>query len=234
MKRFYTIVSTKKDVNGYSILLDHRPVKTPSKATLYAPNERIANLIVQEWAQQTETINPDTMPIMQIVTTQQDKVAYEREVMTSEILKFLNTDLLCYGSDEIDALKSAQEEIWTPHLQWFEDKFAVALKTTKSIAALQHPQQAHDAVKKYVDALDNAHFTVAQIATPLSGSLVLALAFVERAITAEHILKAIFVEEDFKDTLYDAAQYGFDPMIEKKKSALMIDLKAAEAFMDAL
>ncbi len=234
MKRLYTVVSTNKEQGGYAILLDNRPVKTPGKKTLLAPNEGIANLIVQEWSNQGEIIQPDTMPIMQILTTQQDKVAHERDIMTPEILKFLNTDLLCYGSDELEDLEKQQDKIWTPHLKWFEKKFGIALETTKSIAAITHPQVAHDAVREYVEALSDAHFTIAQIVTPLSGSLILALKFVDRALDAQGVLKAAFVEEDYKDTLYNAKKHGLDPMTEKKKAAQLMDLKAAEQFMDAL
>lgn len=234
MKRFYKLVSTQAQDNGYAIMLDGRPVKTPSKNTLIAPNEAIANLIVKEWAAQEEEVKPDTMPIMQILTTQQEKVAHERVAMTEQVLKYLDTDLICYLSDEMPGLEDAQEAAWKPHRSWFEKTYDVTLETTKAIAALSHPGKAHQGARKTVEALSDAHFTLLQIITPMSGSLILALAFLDSAASADDILKAAFVEEDFKDKLYNAEKYGEDPMIAKKKDGLSIDLKAAEQYLTAL
>jgi len=231
MKRFYKLVSTAKEPEGYTILLDDRPVKTPNKNILYAPNEAIANLIVQEWAQQEEEIVPDAMPVTQILNTQLEKVTHKRAAMTPQLLAYLDTDLICYLDEE---LKAAQEEHWKPSRTWFEKRYGAPLKTTTVIAALQQDPQLHAGVKDDVGALDDARFTILQLATPLTGSLILGLHFTHGQATAAQLLKASFVEEDQKDILYNAEKYGPDPLTEKKKQATLRDLKAAEEYLKAL
>ena len=235
MKRFYKLVSTYKEPQGWAVHLDGKPVKTPMKTALLAPSEAIADLVVQEWAAQEDVINPETMPLTQILSTQIDQVGTQREAMTLEVLKYLNTDLLCYrAGDDPPGQAEKQAEAWDPWLTWFEEKYGASLKTTTDLIALKHDEAAHKAVRAYVEDLDDAHFTILQMLVPLSGSLVLPLAFVERAITPDQLFEATHVEEHFKDEIYDAERYGRDPLQEKKDVAMMRDLKAAEIFLKSL
>ncbi len=234
MKRFYNLVSIEKVDNGYHILLDNRPVKTKLKAFLCAPNEAIASRISCEWANQGEEIIPDTMPFMQILTTQIDRVSKERDVMSATILSYLNTDLLCYMADAPEALVQLQQEKWQIWLDWFEEKFGCKLKTTTSLNALTQDNIAHKAVTDYVGALDDEHFTILQIVTSISGSLILGLALLKGAVNADQILEACFLEEIFKETLYDSDKYGSDPILEKSQKSALKDLTAAQDYLSLL
>lgn len=232
MKRFYKLVSTHKSANGWEIHLDGRSVKTPGKAVLLAASENLANEIVKEWAAQDKTIEPESMPITQIISTQIDRVSTMRPDMTAQLLKFLDTDLLCYRAepDHLDTDKK-QAEIWDEWLDWFEKRYGTKLQTTSSLAALTHPQEAHIAVEKDIAGLCNTRFAVLQLAVPASGSLILGLAFTHGDITPEQIMKAIRVEEHIKDEIYNAEFYGRDPMFEKKDAVLLRDLNAAETIL---
>lgn len=236
MKRFYKLVSTHQDKDGWAIHLDGRAVKTPLKKTLLSPSEALANAIQAEWAAQGETINPETMPLTQILSTQLDRVCEQRAALSAELLKFLDTDLICYHApqDEPPGQAEAQAACWTPWLDWFEKEFGARLKTTTAIAALTQPEAAHSAVKQHVEAMDDAHFTILQLVVPLSGSLVLGLAFVARAITPQQIYNAARVEEQFKDEIYNAEFYGRDPASEKKDAAIIRDLEASAQFLSDL
>lgn len=234
MKRFYKLVSTEKVEGGYHILLDGRPVKTKAKAFLCAPNEGVADRLMQEWAAQTDDIVPDTMPFTQILNTQIDRVSAERDVMSATILKYLDTDLLCYPTDMPEELAKQQHKIWQPFLDGFEKEFGHALRTTTTLEAVKHPAEAHEAVARYVHGLDDAHFTILQLVTSVSGSLILALAMVRSGASASVALEACFVEETFKDALYNAEKYGEDPMLEKSKKSAMLDFSAAEDYIALL
>ena len=234
MKRFYKSVSIERSGGGYHILLDGRPVKTKSKAFLCAMNEKIAALVMDEWENQKDEIVPNTMPFTQILNTYIDRVSSERSVMSEAILKYLDTDLLCYQTDQPQNLVSLQQECWQPFLDGFEKAFNCTLLTTTTLSAVNQSSQAHEAVEGYVHGLDDARFTVLQLVTSISGSLILALAMVHDRASANSVLAACFVEEDFKDTLYNAAKYGEDPMLKKSKKAAILDLSAAEDFLALL
>ncbi len=236
MKRFYKLVSTHREAEGYAIHLDGRPVKTPMRTVLIAPNEALANEIVKEWAAQEDMIDPETMPLTQILSTQIDRVSGQREEMSVPLLKYLDTDLLCYRApkDEPPGQAEKQAEIWDPSLAWFEKRFGTALQTTSDLIALAQPESAHKAVQETVESYDEARFTALQLVVPLAGSLVLALAFIEGEITPQELYIATRVEEHFKDEIYNAEKYGRDPLIEKKDAAMMRDLEATATFLKLL
>ncbi|MGH1402644.1 MAG: ATP12 family chaperone protein [Alphaproteobacteria bacterium] len=231
MKRFYKLVTIEETQGGYQICLDGRAVKTKSGAVLIAPNQATADQVMCEWAGQGEEIIPDTMPFTQILNTMIDRVMVEREAMNLYVLKYLNTDLICYPAPEPESLAQLQEKLWSSYLRWFEDKFGVALKTTTGLVALSQDDAAHEKVAEFVGNLDHMRFTLLQLVTSVSGSLVLAMALLEKHVSAKEAFEACFIEEHYKDVLYDAEKYGQDPMTAKKQAAALRDLEAVERYL---
>ncbi|MCB1531823.1 MAG: ATP12 chaperone family protein [Alphaproteobacteria bacterium] len=234
MKRFYTLASTKKSEGGFDILLDGKAVRTPFKNILRSPSENLAHEIVREWAVQEEMIVPDTMPLTQILSTKIDKIPQDRVHMTEVMLKYLNTDLLCYRAVDPPEMAAAQNAAWDPVLQWFEEHFGAKLETTTSLIALEQEPQIHKTVKALIDSLGQDRFTVLQVVTPLAGSIILALAMVEEHLNAQQVFECCHVEERFKAAIYNEEKYGPDPAQEKKDRAMTIDLEAAQRYLELL
>lgn len=231
MKRFYKLVSTAQEKGGYSILLDGRAVKTRSGRVLLAAGEELAGLVMREWAEQGKEIVPDTMPLTQILNTKIDRVADERAAISAAVLKYLDTDLLCYFAGEPPDLAAMQRECRTPWLEWFAAEYGAALETTEALCSLRQNSPLHDKVAARAAAMSDDVFTVFQLVTALCGSIVLALAFCAGAASPEDVMRAAFVEEDYKDTLYHADLHGPDPMQEKKRQAMRRDLEACAVFL---
>ena len=235
MKKFYKLVNVEKLPEGFAVNLDGRPVKTKSGQIILCPNIKMANMVMKEWMDQEEEIIPDSMPLTQLLNTKIDRISQEREVMSVTILKYLNTDLLCYraGEDQPE-ISRAQVKILDQWISWFEEKFSEELLTTTGLSALKQAESAHEKITQYVHLIDDDHFTILQFVTSLSGSIVLALAFVEGAATAEQVFEASRVEEAYKNELYNANKYGPDPMQEKKDKIVRFDLEAAEQYLKLL
>ncbi len=234
MKKFYERATASRTSDGYVIMLDGKPVKTPSRAVLAASSEPLAAAVAAEWDAQQAEIIPDTMPLTQILTTYQDHVPAGRAEMTKRVMAYLDTDLLCYRVAEPPALVAAQSALWDPFLTWFEQEFGTRLETTTGLRALSQPSSAHRAMADYIAAVDNAVFTILQMAVPLTGSLVLGLSFINGHSTVDDIQKAAHVEEDYKATIYNEAFYGSAPQQEKSRNAMKRDLDAARKFLDLL
>lgn len=234
MKKFYKMVTTAEKAGQFEIHLDGRPVKTPGGCVLSAPNKALAESLVREWADQQETIKPETMPLTQILTTGADREASQRAALEQAALAYLNTDLLCYRADIPAAVGTAQAEAWDPWLKWFKERFGFALATTCGLQALRHETEAERTVGTYISGLDEYRFNILQLVTSISGSLVLAIAFTEQVITPEQLFDAVHVEESYKAAIYNEEKYGFAPDIEKKRAAMMRDLKAAAHLLELL
>lgn len=234
MKRFYKMVTTRQTDDGFQILLDGKPVKTSRKTELRAPTQAIAQAMQQEWAQQTDAIRPDTMPVTQILNTKIDRVALERDSITAYVMKYLDTDLLCYRAAAPPELVERQNNLWQLWLDWFETQYKEKLQTTTGLTALKQSAQIHEAIKQEIQALDDDRFTVLQLVTAQSGSLVLALAFLHGRAGTHDVFKASFAEEHFKDGIYDAERYGADPLQEKQQKAAAQDLEACAFILENL
>lgn len=234
MKRFYSNVSVEETQQGYGIVLDGRPVKTKNKTSLVTSHDVIAEHVAQEWRDQVDEIIPDTMPLTQILNTKIDRITTERAVIHATIVKYLDTDLVCYFADVPEDLVTQQRTYWQPWITWSEEKFSAPLKVTSDLVALSQDANVHDGADRFIAGLNDDEFTVLQLTTSLSGSLILGMAFTDGAASAEDVFQASFVEEHYKNILYDSEKYGVDPMLEKKQKQMRIDLYACELYLKHL
>ena len=231
MKRFYTLVSTKKTDEGHAIQLDGKALKTPAGQDMVAPTKALADAVVLEWAEQDEKVKPETMPLTQILTTAIDKKR-DRVAITESLMRYLNTDLVCYWAKEPEDLAKRQKENWGRWVKWFEEHFEVPLYTTKKIDAIEQDEEAHKRVWNYLETLDDYYFTVLHIMTSLSGSLVMALAFSEGDISEDEIFEASYLEELYHGEICDVETHGLSPEEEAEREHFRRDAKAARAFID--
>ncbi|MEM6811069.1 MAG: ATP12 family protein [Pseudomonadota bacterium] len=230
-KKFYSVASSKKVDDGYAIQLDGKTVKTSGGLELIASTETLADAVALEWAKQEDTINPETMPLTQILTTMIDKIR-DRDAITDKAMRYLDTDLVCYWAKEPEALAKRQKEIWGRWVKWFDEHFEVPLYTTKKIEAIKQDPEAHKRAWNYIEALDDSYFTVLHIMTSNSGSLILALAFVEGDISPEEIFQASYLEELYRGEIIDEDTHGLSPEEEKEREAFKRDASAAREFIE--
>lgn len=233
IKRFYKIASTRKTDEGYLILLDGKPVHTPSGKDLIAPEKLLADAIVAEWGAQGDVVAPDTMPLTQILNTAIDQ-ARARNDITNSLLKYLNTDLLCYRTKEPDVLKKRQKEFWDPWLSWFDEHFETPLLTTFGLQALTQEPETHKRIWNYIEALDPYYFALLHILTALTGSIVMALAFIEGDITPGEVFAAMHVEEDYHADLCGENAETKPAQDNQRTQDIHRDLTAAKRFIDLL
>jgi chaperone required for assembly of F1-ATPase len=233
MKRFYTHAAAAPGADGFEIHLDGKPVRTPAGRIMSAPNESLAALIAGEWNAQQGIIDPDSMPLTQILNTVMERTGEIRIQTEKSVLGYLNTDLLCYRAPEPEALAIRQAEAWDPWLQWFERESGIALLTTTDLRALKQPGEAHDYARRKIAGAYDWDFHVIQMVTAISGSIVLALAFAQKTINPDEVFAAAQVEELYRAEIYNEALYGADPQQEKARMAMKRDLRALRIFLNS-
>ena len=234
MKKFYK-EATYKDENGlYLITLDGRTINTPANNILVCQSERLARAICDEWNAQDENIVPDKMPLTQYCYTALDYIPKHRSEIINTMMNFLDTDLVCYRTDDPADLGQLQAQNWDPFIDWFESHFDYRLATTTGLSALKHDNDAHERVLKHVHTLDHDHLTIAQSLTATCGSLVMALRFIDEQVSSEDMFNAAFVEELYQGRVYDEDRYGIDPNQEKQRAKFTQDINAARIFLDAV
>ncbi|MBF0665332.1 MAG: ATPase, partial [Brevundimonas sp.] len=118
LKRFWKTVDVAKGEGGWSVALDGRTPRTPAGAPLTLPTEAAARLAADEWAAQSEFLDPADMPATRLAATAIDRVGQAREAVADEIAAFAGSDLVCYLADHPAALAVEQAREWTPWRDW--------------------------------------------------------------------------------------------------------------------
>jgi chaperone required for assembly of F1-ATPase len=229
VRRFYKEVTYRKEEEGNLLLLDSRPIKTPAGHKLFVPTAKLAEAIAEEWQAQDKEILPETMPLSQLAITGIDRVRSERTALIFEVMKFAETDLLCYRADGQSELAARQDKHWGGLLEWAALVLDSPLTATKGITHVKQPETSLKALAKHVEALSVDHLTGVQSLTAATGSLILALAVAHGKISGEEAYKLSQLDED-----YQIEQWGEDPVAAKRRAALKHDIEAAARYLELL
>ena len=225
-KRFYKNVTVGE---GFEVLLDSKPVKTPGRNDLVLPTSVLADLISKEWAAQRGAIKPATMPLTRLANTALDTTSRHRETIIGEILAYAGHDLVCYRADMPPALLAAEQAAWDPYLEWLENACQVRLKITTGIATVTQDNKALEDLEEMLEHMENFGLTALHNATTLTGSLVLALALMKGFRTQDEIWAAANIDEDFQ-----IAEWGEDEEAKAARVAKAGVWFAVASFIEAL
>lgn len=228
-KRFYKTVDIALQQNGaYHVQLDGKTLRTPARNTLAIVSAPLAELLRSEWDAQVETIDADAMPIMRVFSIALDRMPTDKPLIIEDMLRYLETDLVCYFSDESEvALKQAQH--FAPLLQWFAAHYGAALATTHGLMPVAQPAELFVRIRSELEAVDDLSLAALALITPLVGSIVLALALHHKQINVHAALTAARIDEDIQ-----AERYGLDPLVVKSWEPKKRDIEGAAAVLTAL
>ena len=229
MKRFYKDVSIAPAEGGFAVLLDGKPVKTPSRNALLLPTERLALAVAEEWRGQGDAIDATSMPLLRLSNTVIDGVTANRADVIIAILRFGENDLLCYRAHQPPDLAQRQREGWDPLLDWARQRFSARMTVA---GGLTHVDQSPDALAALREPLrDYDAFTLAglHVIASITGSLVLALAVVEGYIPGGYAFELSRVDE-----VYQAEKWGADDEAVKRAAALAHELDKAVELIAAV
>ena len=229
MKRFWKAVSVEPDGEGWGVRLDGRPVRTPARAPLLLPTEQLANAVADEWSSVGEEIDPRAMPLTGLANAAIDRVAPDREAFASGLAKYAEADLACYRAERPQALVDRQAESWDALLAWARRRFDIDFCTTVGVVHFAQPSATVERLSHAVAALDAFRLAGLSPLVTIGGSLIAALAVVEKAMTAEEAWHAVSVDERWQ-----LEQWGADPEAEAAIANRRRDFLAAARFVELL
>jgi chaperone required for assembly of F1-ATPase len=225
MKRFYKDAAVVAADGGWSIALDGRPVRTPARALLSLPTQRLAEAVADEWRGQGEDVNPASMPMTGLANAAIDHVAINPADFADGVARYAQSDLLCYRADGPEALVARQAAAWDPLLDWARARYDVAFAVTQGIIPVPQPDETLARLGAAVAAL--VPFTLTGLSTlvTLSGSLVCGLAVVEGG----HDLDAVWQAAEI-DEAWQVEQWGEDAEAAARSARRRADFAVAGAF----
>ena len=227
-KRFYASAGIAEKTDGFAIMLDDKPARTPSRKLLVVPSREIAEAIAAEWDAQKEIIDPMTMPLTRLANSVIDAVASRVEAVADDIAKYFQSDMLFYRAGHPAALVANEAEHWDPVLFWAADTLGAHFILTEGIVHVRQPDSAVAAARAALPA-DPWSIAALHVVTTVTGSALLALALLRGALDEDQVWAAAHVDED-----WNVQQWGVDEEVAARRMARFFDFRAAASVLKAL
>jgi len=228
MKRFWQDVAVAPVHGGWQVVLDGRPLRTQGGAQQVVPSGALAEMLAAEWRAQPEEIDPHGFPLRDLTDFALDKVQAEHAGMVERLLRFAETDTLCYRADPDEPLFRRQLDLWEPLLTACEARLAIRFERVSGVGHRTQPAATIAALRQQLENADV--FTIAALTTlaSLASSLVVALAALEPGADADALFAASNAEEDWQ-----AEQWGWDYEAERVRELRLAAFRMAVGFADA-
>lgn len=220
-RRFYEDVAVREAADGFAVVLDGRPVRTPARRPLALPARALATALAEEWQAQSDVIDPAGMPMTRLANTIIDGVTDNGGDVAAEIVKYLGSDLVCYRAVTPRGLVALQAQHWDPVLAFARTALGATFVTASGIAFRPQPD---DAIARAGAAIPRDAWRLGAVhaITTLTGSALIALALAQDAIGLDAAWTAAHVDED-----WNMALWGRDDMAMKRRAFRLAEMAAA-------
>jgi chaperone required for assembly of F1-ATPase len=229
MKRFWKDVAVEPEGDGWTIKLDGRPVRTPARAALAVPTKPLADAIAAEWRGVESEIDPRSMPLTGLANAAIDRIAPDRHAFAEGLARYAEADLACYRAEGPRALTERQAQEWDKLLGWARRRYDVDFATTSGLMHVAQPAATVERLAHAVEALDSFRLAGLSPLVTIGGSLVAALAVLEKQVSPEDAWDAVSIDERWQ-----IEQWGADAEAQAALEHRRRDFLAAARFLDLL
>jgi chaperone required for assembly of F1-ATPase len=229
VKRFWKRAEAVLHDEGWGLVLDEKPLRTPARALLAVPTERLAMAIAEEWNAVGETVEPRGLPLTGLANAAIDRIAVDRDAFAANLSNYAQGDLTCYRADSPRELAERQSAKWDPVLAWARRRFDVDFVTTGGLMHVDQPEATVERLTHALAVLDP--FTLAGLSPliTIGGSLLTALAVLEGTMSADEGWAVVTV-----DDRWQLDQWGSDREAEVALENRRRDFFAAARFLGLL
>ncbi|KAF9348313.1 ATP synthase complex assembly protein atp12 [Mortierella sp. NVP85] len=189
-KRFWENAGVKDMGDHIAVTLDGRILKTPAgnKLTLPKDQEYLALMIAGEWHGQKALLKSHSLPMTSLVARAIDGfIGNEkgRQETLNRLIKFLDTDSICYQQDYPDSIVKAQKEHWDPILKWVKDEYDLDIKVSQGITYVEQDDHVKEKLREIVSSMTDIELSAFERATLTAKSFLIGLAVVKRQLSVE-------------------------------------------------
>ena len=227
-KRFYQETGVVEAEGGFAVTLDGKPIRTTSGRRVVVPSHALAEAVAAEWAAQSETIDPVTMPLTRLANSVVEGVVDRVEDAVEDLAKYFHSDLLFYRAGHPEGLVAREAAHWDPVLFWAAAELGAHFILSEGIMHVKQPDEAVAAARA---ALPDDAWSVAALhmVTTLTGSALLALALLHGARDADQVWAGAHVDED-----WNIEQWGADEEATARRAGRLRDFQAAVTLLNAV
>lgn len=229
MKRFYREAEAVRSAEGWHVTLDGRRLKTQGGRALTLPTENLARLLAGEWAAQGETIDPRGFAMRDLADFAIDVVSVDPGATIDALLRFAETDTLCYRAHPDEPLWKRQQELWEPLLAGCEAREGVRLQRVSGVIHRAQDRAVLTRLRARLEEMEPLTLAALTTLASLTSSLMIGLAALQRDADGEALWAAANLEEEWQAELW-----GRDPEAAERRELRKAEFLAAVAFARAI
>jgi chaperone required for assembly of F1-ATPase len=224
-RRFWKTADIRPQGEGWEVVLDGRPLRTPGKLPLILPTEALARAIAAEWDAQTDVIDPNRMPLTRAANSAMEKVTPQFHDVTDMLGDYGGTDLLSYRASRARGADPAQAVGWDPLIDWAATELRAPLRITHGVIPVPQDPAVLLKLQAEIASLDAFALTALHDLVTLPGSLILGLAVLRGRLDAETAWKLARIDEEFQ-----ADRWGRDEEADLAAQGRLEAMRNAERF----
>lgn len=233
MKRFYEDVTIapldeEQPDKGWQILLDGKPIRNHDGDAIVAPNYVLAGAIGEEWRAVEDKVDLHRMWLTRLAGGATSLAAAEADKLREDMLQYVDTDLLCYFSDD-HALHQLQQEKWEPVLNQLQQNGRLSIVRTVGLMPITQSDETVQAVRILLSALTAYHLVAASRLVGLLGSLWLYLACRQQVLSYDEAIERSFLDEQFQ-----AKKWGEDAEALRARKSKKQEMQILVRYLELL
>jgi chaperone required for assembly of F1-ATPase len=227
MKRFYKMAAVAQADAGWQVTLDGRAVKTQGGRGQLVPSQALAEALAAEWAAQGEDIDPAALVLRDMADHAIDVIAADRAAVIADLLRYAETDTLCYRAEPGEPLEARQIELWEPVLKAAEARWDVHFERIAGVIHRAQPVATLARLEAVLVAQGDFGLAALTPLTTLAASLVTGLSALEPGADVPALWNSASLEEDWQAELW-----GRDEEAEVRRARRFASFAAAVRFAE--
>jgi chaperone required for assembly of F1-ATPase len=200
----------------FNLFINNKEIKTPEKVSFNFKEKIFPNLILKEIKKfKLKDLNQSTY--YNIFSLAKDKIQVDKQKYIEEVLKYINTDLICYWEDKPDDLFTLQLDNWNSQLKKLK-KEELNFDYTFNITPIKQNKSSIVLLKKKLIQLDDIILSCLLIITKITSSVLLSYLFITNRIKPIDLYNNTYLHE-----IWQSKKWGIvEEEKEKRENDVLI------------
>ena len=200
----------------FNLFINNKEIKTPEKVSFNFKEKIFPNLILKEIKKfKLKNLNQSTY--YNIFSLAKDKIQVDKQKYIEEVLKYINTDLICYWENKPDDLYTLQLDNWNSQLKKLK-KEELNFDYTFNITPIKQNKSSIVLLKKKLIQLDDIILSCLLIITKITSSVLLSYLFITNRIKPIDLYNNTYLHE-----IWQSKKWGIvEEEKEKRENDILI------------
>ena len=198
----------------FKLFIKNKEIKTPEKLSFNFKDKISPNLILKE-IKKFKLKNLNESIYYNIFSMAKDKILVDKQKYIEEVMKYINTDLICYWEHKPEDLYTLQIDNWSKQLKKLK-KEKLKFDYTFNILPIKQRHTSIELLKNKLYDLDDIILACLWIVTKTTSSLLLSYLFTTYRIKPIDLYKNTYLHE-----IWQSNKWG---IVEEEKEKRESDL----------